>query len=89
MHDLPREELGHGGPDHVGDGVEVRDDAPHLPAAQPARLGAQPQQRRPRRLPGIDAGAAGMPVNRAVTAYDEFLNTGLRRPMGAFVKAGR
>jgi hypothetical protein len=43
VHDLPWDELGHRDPDHVGDGVDVLDDAPHLRCGQPARLGAQPK----------------------------------------------
>ena len=64
MHDLPWDELGHRDPDHVGDGVDVLDDAPHLRCGQPARLGAQPEHELVA-VDGVDvemdgdAGAAG------------------------------
>ena len=43
MHDLAGDELGHGEPDDVGDGVEVVDDAPHLGCGQPVRFSAEPE----------------------------------------------
>jgi hypothetical protein len=82
VHDLPRDELGDGEPDDVGDGVEIGHDAPHLRTDQPVRFSAEPEHD----LIAVDgihievdrdpgAARAGQPVQQRPGAGPEIVRT--------------